>query len=111
VVNMTLVNIGLMIIMVIVGYAVALQIGFLIVALVDEIQFRRAMRAWRKAYPHAAQKVIKPLPFSRPDGAIERCNARWLDKYGSYAEGIDFEGRDDDDIEAEIWGRIEDDEH
>jgi hypothetical protein len=111
VINTTLVNIGLMIIMVGVTYVVALQVGFLITALVDEIQFRRSIRAWRKAHQQTAQKVIRPLPFSRPDSATERCNAHWLDKYGSYAEGIDFEGRDPEDIEQEIWGRIEDDEH
>jgi hypothetical protein len=41
---------------------------------------------------------------------LDRRHAYWYDQYGSYADGIDFEGRDDEDIEQEIWGRIEDDE-
>jgi hypothetical protein len=59
---------------------ITFALAYIMRAIVDKIRWRRGLRALRKASQHK----IADTP--------EYCKARWLDKYGGYAEGIDFEG-------------------
>jgi hypothetical protein len=67
-------------------FALALPSGYIMRAIVDEIRWRRDLKA--------SQHKIADTP--------EYCKARWLDKYGGYAEGIDFEDYDDESA-SEEW--------